>query len=188
MSNHRWQRKTATLYWHKSDVSWCQYHKIIIYMQSLFSLKGLIFLHHNQLASNQTPLLLTNRHWLLLSCPYSSLKMRWRMKVATHFSLTSSFHEVHTDCNHSIRAVNRHMSWRMRISALFSWTCPSLEFTADLKMNLMTTMFMAMTRSKQGAEELSVSTVVKTLCTYSEFDLDRFLLEVFELIIYDSNS
>lgn len=137
MSNHRWQRKTATLYWQKSDVSWCQYHKIIIYMQSLFSLKGLIFLHHNQLASNQTPLLLTNRHWLLLSCPYSSLKMRWRMKVATHFSLTSSFHEVHTDCNHSIRAVNRHMSWRMRISALFSWTCPSLEFTADLKMNLM---------------------------------------------------
>lgn len=45
-------------------------------------------------------------------------------------------------------------------------------------------MFMAM-RSKQGAEELSVSTVVKTLCTYSKFDLDRFLLEMFELIIYD---
>lgn len=119
--------------------AWCQLMSISqnIYMQSLFSLKVLIFLHHNQLASNQTPLLLTNRHWLLLSCPYSSLKMRWRMKVATHFSLTSSLHEVHTDCNHSIRAVNRHMSWRMRISALFSWTCPSLEFTADLKMNLM---------------------------------------------------
>ena len=47
---------------------------------------------------------------------------------------------------------------------------------------------MAMIRSKQGAEELSVSTVVKTLCTYSKFDLDRFLLEMFELIIYDSNS
>lgn len=58
----------------------------------------------------------------------------------------------------------------------------------EFDVNLMTTMFMAMIRSKQGAEELSVSTVVKTLCAYSKFDLDRFLLEVFELIIYDSNS
>ena len=45
----------------------------------------------------------------------------------------------------------------------------------EFDVNLMTTMFMAMIRSKQGAEELSVSTVVKTLCTYSKFDLDTFL-------------
>ena len=49
----------------------------------------------------------------------------------------------------------------------------------EFDVNLMTTMFMAMIRSKQGAEELSVSTVVNTLCTYSKFDLDTFLLEVF---------
>ena len=48
----------------------------------------------------------------------------------------------------------------------------------EFDVNLMT-MFMAMRRSKQHAEELSVSTVVKTLCTYSKFDLDTFLLEVF---------
>ena len=49
----------------------------------------------------------------------------------------------------------------------------------EFDVNLMTTMFMAMIRSKKHAEELSVSTVVKTLCTYSKFDLDTFLLEVF---------
>lgn len=58
----------------------------------------------------------------------------------------------------------------------------------EFDVNLMTTMFMAMRRSKQGTEELSVNTVVKTLFTYSKFDLDSFLLEMFELIIYDSNS
>ena len=57
----------------------------------------------------------------------------------------------------------------------------------EFDVNLMT-MFMAMRRSKQGVEELSVRTVVKTLGTYSKFHLDRFLLEMFELIIYDSDT
>ena len=46
----------------------------------------------------------------------------------------------------------------------------------EFDVNLMTTMFMAMRRSKQGTEELSVNTVVKTLFTYSKFDLDSFLI------------
>ena len=75
---------------------------------------------------------ITHRQWLLLSSSNSSLKMSWRVKVAAHFPLTSSLHKVHTNCDHVIRAVNRHMSWGMRISAFFSWACTSLIFSANL--------------------------------------------------------
>ena len=75
----------------------------------------------------------THRYWLLLCSSDSSLKMCWWVKVSAHFPLTSSLHEVHTNCNHTICTINRHMWRRMCISALFSRTWPSLIFSTHLE-------------------------------------------------------
>ena len=91
------------------------------------------------------------------------------MKVAAHFSLTSPLHKVHTNRDHTISAVDRHVSRRMCVSALFSWAWPSLIFSADLwtKRNTIIIMLTWWSKSNLWMNNVMMNIWMKLLFHYS---------------------
>ena len=71
----------------------------------------------------------------LLCRPDLSLQVARWMQITAHVPLALSLHEVHTHSNHSIRAVNWHVWWRVCEAALcfLSWASSPLEFTTNLQ-------------------------------------------------------